>query len=82
MEEFNPIDLEGLKLWLDARYGHTVYIDEETTTLASGEGDNIAVWKDLSGNGHDAISTTGTPTPGNLLGLMSCPLFTLTGLQR
>jgi hypothetical protein len=25
------------------------------------KGDNIAVWKDLSGNGHDALSTEGTP---------------------
>ena len=62
MDQFNPIDLEGLKLWLDARYGHTVFIDGEATTIASEEGDNIAIWKDLSGNGHDALSTEGTPT--------------------
>ena len=61
MDQFNPIDLEGLQLWLDARYGHTVFIDAEATTSASAEGDNIAVWKDLSGNGHDALSTEGTP---------------------
>jgi hypothetical protein len=38
MDQFNPIDLEGLQLWLDARYGHTVFIDAEATTSASAEG--------------------------------------------
>ena len=57
MEEFNPLDLEGLKLWLDARYGHTVFTDIDATELAAEEGAQVVVWKDLSGNGHDAIST-------------------------
>ena len=61
MDEFNPIDLDGIKLWLDARYGHTVFTDANASSLAEADGDQIAIWQDLSGNGHDAISTEGTP---------------------
>lgn len=53
-------DVSTNVLWLTADYG--VYTDVAGTTPASG-GDNVANWRDRSGNGHNAISATLSQRP-------------------
>lgn len=48
---FSPDDISGLVVWLAA---------DEITGLS--DGDPVATWSDLSGNGNDATEATNTPT--------------------
>ena len=65
MDQFGPENLNGLKLWLDASDGSTLYQDFNGTQFAS-TGDRIGRWKDKSGLGYDGIifeeSADRTPT--------------------
>ncbi len=54
MRQFNPLDISGCSLWLDAG-------DYSTLTLS---GTTITRWNDKSGNGRDASGNTG-PTYSN-----------------
>lgn len=49
---FTPLQLPGLKLWLDA---------SQITGLV--DGDPVATWSDLSGNGNHATQATGSKRP-------------------
>lgn len=49
---FSPLQLPGLKLWLDA---------SQITGLV--DGDPVATWSDLSGNGNHATQATGSKKP-------------------
>ena len=50
--KFNPRKIPGLKLWLDAN---------KITGLS--DGDPVATWSDLSGNGNDALQAAGDAKP-------------------
>ncbi len=54
MDQFSPDDLDGLKLWLDASDGSTLFQDFNGTEFAS-SGEQIGRWTDKSGHGHDGI---------------------------
>ncbi len=49
----NPLDLDGLQLWLDAS-------DSSTITES---GDDVSQWDDLSGGGNNATQSTGLDQP-------------------
>jgi hypothetical protein len=54
---FDPTQITGLKLWLDAS-------DEATINAGSpSDGDPVSVWKDKSGQGNDAAQATGGQQP-------------------
>lgn len=58
-----PTDVPGLQLWLDTSQPNSLYKDAAKTQPATVEGDKIAVWADLSGNGFDATNTNATTQP-------------------
>ena len=63
METFDPKDVSGLKLWLDAN--DTYSMDKGTSVGSIGppsiDGDNVRFWGDKSGNGYHA-TTSNSPT--------------------
>src|SRR5690554_1548023 len=48
---FAPTELSGLLVWFDA------------TQIDASDGDRVATWPDLSGNGHDATAVSNTRRP-------------------
>ncbi len=52
---FNPLDIGGCSLWLDAA-------DQSTLTLS---GTNVTQWRDKSGSGFNASNTSNYPTFSN-----------------
>lgn len=53
LRAFNPLDISGCSLWLDAA---------DYSTLTFSTGSNVSQWNDKSGNGHTATAS-GTATP-------------------
>jgi hypothetical protein len=49
---FSPLDIPGLVLWLDA-----------SQIVGLNDGDPVATWSDLSGNGNDATQGTASQQP-------------------
>ncbi len=58
--EFNPLQIHGCVLWLDAGWG--VFKDDEGTTPSPADS-VAALWKDRSGNGYNAAQTTNASRP-------------------
>ena len=57
---FEPSDLSGLQLWLDASYANSLYDATSGGSLVEADG-SVARWEDRSGNGrHATQSTTGS----------------------
>lgn len=54
---FSPLDIPGLKLWLDASDAATLFQDSAGTTPA-GIGDVVGRWSDKSGNNNHATQAT------------------------
>ena len=69
-EEFSPNQLEGLYLWLDASDDSTLFLNEEGTRPAA-VGDAVAVWRDKSGQGIDAVQTVEDSRPHRYSGPQS-----------
>jgi len=53
LRAFQPIDVPGCALWLDAA---------DSTTITFSSGSNVNQWSDKSGNGRNATVYNGTPT--------------------
>lgn len=49
---FNPLDIAGLKLWLDA-----------SQIVGLNDGDSVTTWSDLSGQGNDVTQATASKKP-------------------
>jgi len=49
---FNPLDIAGLKLWLDA-----------SQIVGLNDGDEVTTWNDLSGGGYNATQATASKKP-------------------
>jgi hypothetical protein len=58
---FQPTDIPGLVLWLEADAG--LYTDAAKTVPAVNDGDAVYTWADQSGNGKDVVQTTLSKRP-------------------
>lgn len=58
VSEFKPSDLDGLRLWLDAKDSSTIFKNTSCTTPVT-NGSDIYCWKDKSGNGYAAVNLSG-----------------------
>lgn len=66
---FNPKQISGLKLWLDAADPSTLRQDSALTTAAVADGDPVGGWLDKSGSGSNAIQSTSGKRPVLKLGV-------------
>lgn len=58
---FSPDQISGLKLWLDAANSSSLFQASSCTgTPSTASSDPVGCWKDLSGNGNDAVQTINT----------------------
>ena len=62
LRTFQPIDVPGCALWLDAA-------DSSTITLSSGS--NVSSWRDKTGNGNNGTAVN-TPTYSSTLNAIAC----------
>ncbi|MFQ5457525.1 MAG: hypothetical protein ACE5FC_03580 [Myxococcota bacterium] len=60
---FAPTDLEKLQLWLDAADRKTLYQDVARKKAARAGGDPVALWRDKSGGGRDAVQADAGARP-------------------
>ena len=60
---FNPLDISGLQVWLDAS-DSTTLCQSNGGSLASADGDPVGYWLDKSGNNRHHQQTDGTKKPG------------------
>lgn len=58
--QFTPLSISGLKLWLAADRG--TFQGDDLTTAASEDGDVVGSWQDLSGQGNHVSEATNKPT--------------------
>jgi len=61
--EFDPTDITGLQLWLDADDIDTLFTESTKGTQVASDGDPVGAWDDKSGNNKDAIQATGVNRP-------------------
>lgn len=62
-KRFSPLDIPGLKLWLDASNAATLWQDTAGTTPATADGDPVGRWDDLSGQGNNATQGAASAQP-------------------
>ena len=60
---FNPRQIGGLALWLDAADASTLRQNSDGTVAASAPGDPVGYWADKSGNGRHATQATAARRP-------------------
>lgn len=60
-QQFSPLQIPGLKLWLQA--DSALWQDSTRTIRATADGDPVGSWDDLSGNANHATQATGTLRP-------------------
>jgi hypothetical protein len=65
---FDPLDIPGLALWLDANDASTLFQASNGTTPATADADPVGYWGDKSGNGRHAIQATAGNKPALKLG--------------
>lgn len=58
---FSPLDITGLKLWLDSADGSSLWQDT-AATIPSSIGDPVAKWQDKSENANHATPLNGEPS--------------------
>jgi hypothetical protein len=68
---FQPTDLSGLKLWLDANDLDTLWQDSSQTTAVSANNDPVGAWEDKSGNNHDVSQATSGKRPTYKTGIQN-----------
>ena len=64
--------ISGLSVWLDGSDASTLFKDAAGTTQVSANGDQVALWRDKSGNNNNAVAWVGS-TP-------SVPTYTTSAL--
>lgn len=60
---FEPTDLPGLALWLDAADAETLFLDLEMSQKASEDRDAVAVWSDKSPRQHPVVQKSASNRP-------------------
>ena len=62
-DDFQPTDIDGLALWLDASASGDLFQNSDGTVPAVNAGDPVGYWRDRSGNGRHATQATGASRP-------------------
>jgi hypothetical protein len=63
---FNPRQISGLALWLDAADGSTLFQNSDGTAPATATSDPVGYWRDKSGTGHfSQANATARPVVGS-----------------
>lgn len=60
---FNPSQLTGLSLWLDAAYGASLFDATSGGSLVTADSSAVARWEDRSGNGRHFTQSTANNRP-------------------
>lgn len=55
-----PTKLADIRLWMDSEDQSTIFTNTACTTQVTTSGDSVNCWKDKSGNGYQAIYSSGT----------------------
>jgi hypothetical protein len=78
---FQPDNINGLQLWLDASDSSTLF-QSSGGSAASADGDPVGYWADKSGNGRNAIQSSGTNKPSVRLNVLNTkPVIRFDGVN-